>query len=549
MTKRILSMILALLLVMSMVLTMAACNDETESTENDSAASAATSGTDSQEPEASQPSESKPGFSLPELSLPESIVSESGAPETSAPETSAPESEAPDSGSEVINFGGAKVNILGGSAKESYETYQIDADSPSDDPLIDAFYRRNKLISDTYGIDISVTIPNSNENILDLLRNDMQSGNNQYQAVVHGINYLAPFASDGLLTDFNNINNGYIQLDKAWWDKNIVKDLAINGKSYFLTGDAFVQDNASTWVMYFNKDLIDKQCLDNPYELVANGEWTVDKMYEMLQCVELTYGSSKSYDPKVGDQWGMVVQAYDFCQFMLGAEQRMVDNTKKEPALRIDSDENVATFEKIANWFIFDSKNVGVADYHGRWDSGVYEQEVQIFANGNALFMPHSLSMTSSEVMRNAKANFGIVPMPKGSKTQKNYASGINTYKFSVVAIPITNVGDTFDATCYALEAMAYFGKKLVTPEYYDMVLSHKSLKDDNSVKMLDIILANRIYDMGSAFNFNGGNEVNGTLYFYTNLLGEKSNNIMSMYSMYKESYQAGIDALIAQCY
>ncbi len=451
---------------------------------------------------------------------------------------------------EAKNWGGVEVNILCRDGGEtSYVTYQADAEEPSDEPVINAFYRRNQFIKDNYGIDINVVTPESGNDVIQMLRTDMQSGNNEYQAIINPIHGIAPLASDGLLTDFNSLTNGYIRLNETHWDQALIKDVVINDKVFFLNGDALVQDDESTWVMFFNKDLIEQHSLENPYELVYNNQWTIDKMYEMLKNVELTHGTVKSYDPAVGDQWGMVVQSYDFYQFMMGCDQRMIDNTGDVPVLRIEEQENVTTFTNIANWFIFDSQNIGVADYHGRWDSGVYGQETQIFANGNALFMPNSIGTVGGQNIRESEINYGLLPMPKRSDLQENYTSGINAYSCDVICVPMTNVGEKLDATCYALEAMAFFGKQLVTPEYYDRTLAHKRLKDDDSVEMLNIIFGNRIYDMGSVINFNAGTESEGTLYFYTDLLGDKSNNIISWYNTRKGVYQTGIDALIAQCY
>ena len=97
--------------------------------------------------------------------------------------------------------------------------------------------------------------------------------------------------------------------------------------------------------------------------------------------------------------------------------------------------------------------------------------------------------------------SFGLLPLPKRSDLQEDYAAGVNTYSCDVIAIPHNLEGELLDATCYALEAMAFFGKQLVTPEYYDRTLSLKRLKDDDSVKMLDLIFANRIYDMGVLYD------------------------------------------------
>lgn len=449
-----------------------------------------------------------------------------------------------------VEWGGKEINILCRQGSEtSYITYQVDAEETSDDPVIASLYRRNAFIKQEYQLDINVVSPESGEDLIEKFRTDIMSNNGAYQAVVHPIFYLAPLASDGLLGNFNGVDNDYIRLDKDYWDQAIVEDVVINDNVFFLNGDAIIQDDESTWVMFFNKDLIEEYGLDNPYDLVYDNEWTIDKMYEMLQNVELTHGAQKSYDPAVGDKWGMVVQSYDFYQFMMAADQRMVDNSGDKPVLRVLDGENTKTFQQIANWFINDGLNIGVADFHGKWDSGVYGQEIQIFTNGNALFMPNALTTVGGQSFRQAEISFGLLPLPKRSDLQEDYAAGVNTYSCDVIAIPHNLEGELLDATCYALEAMAFFGKQLVTPEYYDRTLSLKRLKDDDSVKMLDLIFANRIYDMGSVINFNGGIAEQGTLYFYTNLLSDRSTDITGKYKEFENSFQAGIDTLVEQCY
>ncbi len=449
---------------------------------------------------------------------------------------------------EAKDWGDQTVTILGYRGEFSYSDCQVDVEEPSDEPVENAFFDRNALIEERYGINIDVVIPEQGSDPITMLRNDMTSGLNEYQAVVNAITYVAPLAQEGLLQDFRTVGNSYLHLDQAWWDQTIVEDTAINDKVFFLAGDALVEDDEATWAIYFNKDIVNTYGLENPYDLVRTGKWNLDKMYEMLQKVELTHGATKSYEPEDADVWGMVVQSYDFYLFMQGCEQAMIDNTGDVPVLRVTEEENVNTFTKIAEFFIFDNKNVGVADYHGRWNEGVYDKEKQIFANGNALFMPGSISYVGLQVMREAEINYGILPMPKRSDIQENYSTGINAYHASVISIPITNV-EKLDVTCYALEAMAYWGKELVTPEYYERTLTLKRFKDEDSADMLDLIFRNRTYDLGSVFNFNNGNEYIGTLYFYTNLLGEKSDDIISKYTSQESVFQAGIDQLIAQCY
>lgn len=50
-----------------------------------------------------------------------------------------------------------------------------------------------------------------------------------------------------------------------------------------MVGDLTPMTGQGTWLMYFNKDLIEKYNLDDPYELVDNNLWTGDTMFGMAK--------------------------------------------------------------------------------------------------------------------------------------------------------------------------------------------------------------------------------------------------------------------------
>ena len=447
---------------------------------------------------------------------------------------------------ESKHWGGETVNILT-YAKDSYtfSDAEIDPEELIDEPVNDAFYERNALILEKYGIDIVGCFPESGEDYIAMLRNDMTSGLNEYDVICASIAYVAPLATEGLLYDFNDIGNGYIHTEKEWWDQTLTRDTAINGNIYFISGDAIVLDDEATWAIFFNKDLVSTYNLDDPYQIVRDGNWNFDTMHELIQKVDLMHGSTKSYDPAVGDQWGMVVQSYDFLLFMQGAGQTLVDNTGETPKFRIDDQRNIQVFTKFTN-MVYDEQNVGIADRMGYW-ADMYVNEGKIFENGNALFMPNSISIVNGEGLRNAEIHYGLLPMPKADELQDEYTTSVNVYRYPVFAIPTSNV-TKLDATCYALEAMAYYGKQLVTEEYYDRTLTYKRFQDDDSREMLDLIFRNRSYDLGTIFNFNNGGG-DGSLYFYTKLIGQLSTDIVSTYEAQKDNYNAGLSEFIEQCY
>ncbi len=273
-------------------------------------------------------------------------------------------------------------------------------------------------------------------------------------------------------------------------------------------------------------------------------------MYEMAKKVHKMNGSTMSYDPAVGDVWGIVAQSYDSYMFMAGAGQPLVDNSGDKPVFRIMTERNISVFQKLHS-ILHDKENVGIADFFGRWDSGVYGQETSIFCNGNALFMPGSISFVSDDKMKNAEIEYGILPMPKADTTQEDYTTSETVYWCGVLSVPNFVTGDELEASCFALEAMAYYGKEMVTPEYYERTLTYKRFKDDDSRDMLDLIFRNRTYDLGTVFDFTTGSagDGSGSLYFYTSLLSDESGNIASLYEQKQQSFGAALQNLIDECW
>jgi hypothetical protein len=78
-----------------------------------------------------------------------------------------------------------------------------------------------------------------------------------------------------------------------------------------------------------------------------------------------------------------------------------------------------------------------------------------------------------------------------------------------------------------------------VTPAYYDIALQRKFVRDDESAEMLDIILANRVYDMGLLYGSIGLNDV------FNNLGNKGSTDFVSAYAKVSEKAQKALNTLV----
>ena len=81
-----------------------------------------------------------------------------------------------------------------------------------------------------------------------------------------------------LLTPLDEVD--YDFTDKAW-NQDIMYEYQVNGKQYAVALDDTPYVNPL--IMYYNRSLISKYNLEDPYELWKKGEWTWDKCMEMCE--------------------------------------------------------------------------------------------------------------------------------------------------------------------------------------------------------------------------------------------------------------------------
>lgn len=449
------------------------------------------------------------------------------------------------------DFGGVTIKFLTDKATDYISWEVAPQELVEGDRVNNAFYNRKAIIEQEYGIVLEQVYAESQNAIVDTARDHIATGLNDYQVYVAGLLYLAMLTGDELLLDLSSIeSNNYLDFSQPYWDQSIMRDLTVLDSVYFATGDALVTDDDATWAIFFNKDIAENNRLaenhgvSSLYDFVNDGKWTIDLMYELAQEANSDNGDfGMAWGADTPDTWGLLSQCYDSYAFTVGCGETLMQNDGTSITITAGRQSCVNAFDKVFN-VLTDSNHVAIAEKIG--PSGTcYTELIDMFAAGKGLFMPNRIATVSNEVLRNADIHYGLLPMPKVNEQQEEYTTTVTVYWCSAFAIPITNTGDTLNATCYALEAMAYHGMEEVTPEYYEHTLKDKRFEDAESLEMLDLIFRNRTYDMGGVFNF--GN----SLTFFTGILlsglnGNSNSHISSLEGV-QTSWQLAIDDYIAQ--
>ena len=92
------------------------------------------------------------------------------------------------------------------------------------------------------------------------------------------------------------------------------------------------------------------------------------------------------------------------------------------------------------------------------------------------------------------------------------------------------------------LDALNAYSYKYLRPAIYDLSLSTKGARDENSLEMLELIMSKRQYDFAGFASF-GGSYPFTPVMTYRNLLANKDVNITSFYESNKSSAESYFDS------
>jgi hypothetical protein len=162
---------------------------------------------------------------------------------------------------------------------------------------------------------------------------------------------------------------------------------------------------------------------------------------------------------------------------------------------------------------------------------------LDIFMQDRALFFTEVLYGTIP--LRAMESDYGILPNPKFNELQENHTTFLLVGNTSAMMVPITN--NDLTNTGKILEDMAHQSSLFVKPAYYDITLTQKSIRDEDSAEMLDIIHSNISLDLALVMRDYGIN-VDG---FMRGAATEHNTAIVSEFEARSGEYNAILDSIV----
>ncbi len=413
----------------------------------------------------------------------------------------------------------------------------FEAEEDSSDVLLSADYARKLKVEDALGIEIIVEeLTAGKRDGAAVLNNYMVAGDYVYSLASLSSYSAGNAMLSNLLTDLNSIPN--LDLSRGWWDQSCVVDCTVGEKLYFMTGDISYIDNNQTFAMQFNKKLANDYGLPSLYEYVDNKTWTLDTLLQVVRKAAAVDGDVDKDGQHQNDP-DDIYPVYTWDDAVLGFINAsdvkcagISDSGEFEFTLNKNQDKLFSVFDKYSS-ILYDT------DLTCAYQRNGYDKSYGLiaFRDDRALFYFSNIWICT--LLRNdMESEYGVLPFPMYDESQTKYISPIAPFNMMYYVVPSNGSEEDLDAIGFITQLLGYESKRLVTPAYYDKILKQRSTSDEDSHRMVDLILASRAHDFGWIYELGGYNE--GLM----NLFRTYSSDLSSTISATLEQAQSKINDL-----
>ncbi len=396
------------------------------------------------------------------------------------------------------------------------------------DVLGEAMYKRRREVEDRLGFEFAFLDIADHNDVMSMARQSIGAGEDDFQMVFVLCKFQVELINEGLYLPISELP--YIDLDKPWWNKQYINSVSLHpDDQYVLFGDITYNQLERTVCVFVNLNLLQDRLKMEPdelYQIVRDGEWTIDKMTELVNQVYVDDGDTKNDED---DIHGLVIWATNAMNWMAFSSGVKFTSRNEDgyPELDLNNETTVNLVDKLINLLCRNEHVFVHADNGGH---------IEKFGNGNALFLVQRFYNASWPQIQEMKDDYGILPVPKYDETVDGYHS-VSEQNVQWGAVPVTVTDPEFVSA--VAEALAYYSRKYTTPAYFESTLKLKDTRDDASMEMIDIVMEGRDTDFLFCNPLRGMNEI------FIKIYGTGQNTFASYYASLETAAQKTLAELI----
>ena len=401
--------------------------------------------------------------------------------ETAAPEEAEPTRESISDDLPERNYDGYDFCIVTRGRDDFIKDIGADLELTGD-VVNDAYYNRNIAVMDRFNINITGEyVDQNNVAVHTAVEATVMAGDDAYGMAVNQCTNMAAVGPSGLYLDWYT-QLPYVNLKKPWYIGNAADVLSVHGHAYAMAGEWNMDIMRFTSAFFYNRNIAADYDLENIYNVVNEGRWTLDYLMTLADTVyeDLNADGKKDFS----DRLAVAGDPYDHAIFYQYAFDIPIarQDTDGFPTIVLDQEKAHDSVVKL-NTMYWDSIGGKTQD----WGSGA-----ETWFAGNLLCLTGTIS--DAAAFGNVEFDYAIIPYPKYNEEQEAYySSSAGAHGLETIPISVAD-REKVSIIVEALNAETY---KKVVPAYFETTLKTRYSRDEESSRILEMLVDARVFDFG----------------------------------------------------
>ncbi len=393
----------------------------------------------------------------------------------------------PDDGARLnlpeLDYDGAEINMLVTSGMDAFFDHELQ----TSDVLKKAVYERNVMVQELLDVSFSVSAMDGTSKGQDAFSSAIRASSmtgGPYDIVVPMQHFGNTLVAEGLYVDL--LQQEYIDTSENYWFDGYTDQAKINGKLYTAVSDYLVTAVSNLEIMYMNKEYLDifGDYIENPYTLIDEGKWTLEKFMEICKAVTVDVDNDTVFDEK--DQYGLVLRGYGITAISTACGVNLITKDGDDYYFTLADERGIDVFEKITgafnqNYIKFIREGVTMYDS---------------FDRGRAMF--HKETVGVARQLKTTPIDYGILLPPKLNE-EDDYRVGASYLQ--ILAIPTGMTDIELERASAVLQAASYYSHLITIPAYFETCIKGQSAQDIQSYEMLERIRERAYFDVGLIYS------------------------------------------------
>ena len=362
----------------------------------------------------------------------------------------------------------------------------------------DAVYERNLAVSEWLKVAFEFYPEDAATKVVNSQTLDIQGGQGDYDIVVNGTYMAVQPAMEGKYINLSVLEN--VNTEKHYWTQgyNDMVTFTDDHMQFLASGPIAISMFRFMYLTLYNKTLFKDNKIPDLYETVSAGDWTLDYQYSIVK--DHYVDSDGDQKASEGDFFGFVTgDTISVDPYMVAANIHMITKDPDTGDMMFNA-EALSSLTELCDKVQLIYNNESTYVYKGAtMDDVPYNYVIEHFTENNAMMVTTMFLKMETNYESLASMSYGIAPMPKFDTNQKSYYSYVQDQVSCFGISSVVGDSERQEMLAAVLEAMAYHSYNLVRPAYYETALSERYMQDPQSKEVLDMIFDSLYFDFSSS--------------------------------------------------